>query len=304
MPLFLVSTIFFVSITITPTYSQSSGNNLPNIFVTTPEAAAPHQIPLKAIKQGSEISQVSAFNIDFTNVVQLPQNGSVIIISTAQDSSFQIKNTRLKDTSNAIIDLPKTAQNTFTLQGIPTGVYTLDVIGQQGNVQGAYETILIILPPNQPISEQTENVVKQRIAYEIVNVGSIFIDRPDDPLCDFDSGHKIIDGECIDLRDDEGREIRGRGTASDGSYNIDNCTGQDCADADKETEQERSGDDLPEYVPPSEDEDIPPIEPCARCGLYDDEDDEEEELEQDNEQQDEEDSNDDHGSDGNDSMFD
>ena len=81
LSLFLVSTIFFVSITITPTYSQTSGNNLPNIFVATPEAAVPHQIPLKAIKQGSEISQVSAFNIDFTNVVQIPQNGSIVIVS-------------------------------------------------------------------------------------------------------------------------------------------------------------------------------------------------------------------------------
>lgn len=76
LSLFLVNTIFFVSVTITPAYSQTSTNNLPNIFVTIPEAAAPHQIPLKAIKQGSEISQVSAFNIDFTNVVQIPQNGS------------------------------------------------------------------------------------------------------------------------------------------------------------------------------------------------------------------------------------
>ena len=98
--------------------------------------------------------------------------------------------------------------------------------------------------------------LSERIAYEIVNVGSIFTDRPDEPLCDFDSGHKIIDGECIDLRDDEGREIRGRGTAPDGTYNIDNCTGQDCADADKETKQEEeSEDDSPAYVPPSEEED-------------------------------------------------
>jgi hypothetical protein len=214
---FLIGTIFFVlipTITIPVVYSQTSGNSLPIIFVTTSETAAPHQIPLKAIRQGStsEITQVSTFNIDFTNVIQIPQNGSIIVLSAAQNPSFQITSARLQGVSEVIIDLPKTALNTFSLPGIPPGVYTLDVIGQQENIQGAYETIIVILSsPSQPISEQTEKVVRQRIAYEIVNVGSVFLDKPppEEPsiICDFDSGHKIIDGKCVDLRDDEGRPL-------------------------------------------------------------------------------------------------
>lgn len=84
--LLVVSTIFFVSITITPAYSSTAvSNNLPNIFVTTPDTSTstPHQVPLKAIKEGTEINQVTAFTIDFTNVIQIPQNGSMIIISAA-----------------------------------------------------------------------------------------------------------------------------------------------------------------------------------------------------------------------------
>lgn len=200
LSLFLISTIFFISIimimTIHPAYPQASGNNqLPNIFATTPDAAAPHQIPLKVIiiRQGSEISQVTGFTIVFTNVIQIPQNGSMIIISAAQDPSFQITNAKLKNTANVFFDQPLTAQNTFSLQGIPTGVYTLDVIGQQGNIHGAYETILVILAPNQPITEQTRKVIQQRIEYEIVRVGPILIDPGCDSYtnmtCDDDGGN-------------------------------------------------------------------------------------------------------------------
>ena len=48
--------------------------------------------------------------------------------------------------------------------------------------------------------------------------------------------------------DDE--EVRGDG-GQDGKYDINNCTDEQCEDADRETEQEQGDDGLPNYVPPS-----------------------------------------------------
>ena len=42
--------------------------------------------------------------------------------------------------------------------------------------------------------------------------------------------------------DEEEREVRGDG-GKDGRYDADNCTGKQCEDADKETEEERESDD-------------------------------------------------------------
>ena len=42
--------------------------------------------------------------------------------------------------------------------------------------------------------------------------------------------------------DEEEREVRGDG-GKDGRYDVDNCTGKQCEDADKETEEERESDD-------------------------------------------------------------
>jgi hypothetical protein len=228
----LVSTIFFILIPTTPAHSQPSGNTLPNIFVTTSEAAATHQILLKAIKHASEsgISQVSTFTIDFTNVVQMQQNGSMIVLPALQDPSFQITGARLKDASNKIVNLPRTSQNTFSLQGIATGVYTLDIIAQRGNTQGVYETILVVMLPNQPLSEQIRKAIQQRIEYEIVNVGSILIDPGSEPRsepvndpCNY-YGLNICDenGDCDSERFDCWSDCRDGSTAVTGQ-----CPGDD-----------------------------------------------------------------------------
>jgi hypothetical protein len=172
-----------------------------------PHAAATYQIPLKAIKHAleSEISQVSTFNIDFTNVVQILQNNSMIVLPPSQDPSFQITAAKLKDATNKVVNLPKISQNTFSLQGIATGVYTLDILGQRGNTQGVYETILVIMAANQPLSEQTRKVIQQRIEYEIVNVGSILIDPGSEP------GSEPVNDPCnyygLNICDENGLNI-------------------------------------------------------------------------------------------------
>ena len=53
--------------------------------------------------------------------------------------------------------------------------------------------------------------------------------------------------------DDVDNEVRGDG-GKGRTYDINNCTGKQCEDADRETEQEKGNDDLPDYVPPSDDQ--------------------------------------------------
>jgi hypothetical protein len=62
-----------------------------------------------------------------------------------------------------------------------------------------------------------------------------------------DNDHNDDDKES-DESDDE--EARGDG-GKDNKYDINNCTGEQCEDADRETEQEQGDDGLPNYVPPT-----------------------------------------------------
>jgi hypothetical protein len=59
------------------------------------------------------------------------------------------------------------------------------------------------------------------------------------------------DVEDSNGNDDADSEVRGDG-GKGGTYDINNCTGKQCEDADRETEQEEGNDDLPDYVPSDE----------------------------------------------------
>jgi hypothetical protein len=61
------------------------------------------------------------------------------------------------------------------------------------------------------------------------------VNNDDDNSNDNDNGNNGND-------DEEEREVRGDG-GKDGRYDVDNCTGEQCEDADRETEEERESDD-------------------------------------------------------------
>jgi hypothetical protein len=67
------------------------------------------------------------------------------------------------------------------------------------------------------------------------------------------SGNNDEDVEDSNGNDDAESEVRGDG-GKGGTYDISNCTGKQCEDADRETEQEEGNDDLPDYVPPSDEQ--------------------------------------------------
>ena len=58
----------------------------------------------------------------------------------------------------------KQSQNSFSLTGLPAGVYTLDVITQKGNARAAYEGILVL--GQEPTNIQTRTIIEQQIVRE------------------------------------------------------------------------------------------------------------------------------------------
>jgi hypothetical protein len=110
--------------------------------------------------------------------------GNDIAIFT-DPATVQIDKVKVRDQSNKLTELSKiTNNNIYSLAGFPIGVYALDVIIDNR----AYETILVILPPNQlPI------VITQTIISMINNVISrVSIDIDDDD----DNGDDNGDDDC------------------------------------------------------------------------------------------------------------
>jgi hypothetical protein len=74
-----------------------------------------------------------------------------LIIFTNQPQD-QVQKVKIRNTQGQLTELQKStgSPNTYSLAGYPVGVYLLDVIVKlSNNRQGAYETILVIIPPNQ-----------------------------------------------------------------------------------------------------------------------------------------------------------
>jgi hypothetical protein len=117
---------------------------------------------LKATQENGLTSTVAGFKVDLTNVVSAPANSELAIFTT--DSALSINEAKVKTTTDAFIDLVKQSQNSFSLTGLPAGVYTLDVITQKGNARAAYEGILVL--GQEPTNIQTRTIIEQQIVRE------------------------------------------------------------------------------------------------------------------------------------------
>jgi hypothetical protein len=117
---------------------------------------------LKATQENGLTSTVAGFKVDLTNVVSAPANSELAIFTT--DSAISINEAKVKTTTDAFIDLVKQSQNSFSLTGLPAGVYTLDVITQKGNARAAYEGILVL--GQEPNNIQTRTIIEQQIVRE------------------------------------------------------------------------------------------------------------------------------------------
>src|SRR5215204_806277 len=148
--------------------SQRSNQKFPpSITAASSTDTTPHALKLKATQQGEDgqPKKVSGFKIDLKNVVTAQINSQVLVFVT--DSSMKVIEAKVRTISGQLIDLvpsTTTQTNTFSLTGLPVGVYTLDIITQKGNTKAAYEGILVISQqPTTVINETTKNVINQEI---------------------------------------------------------------------------------------------------------------------------------------------
>jgi hypothetical protein len=135
--------------------AQQSGNFFVSITGTA-VGSVPHQIDLKVAQlPGGQLSEVGGFIIAPEDVVQVKQ-GENLTVSTSAD--LKTHNVKVTNAQGQLIDLLPLSSNTWSLQGLTPGVYKLDVIVDMSSsgIMGAYETVLVILQPDQRPAEKTE----------------------------------------------------------------------------------------------------------------------------------------------------
>jgi hypothetical protein len=242
LSLLLLVTIVGITLpttTATNVFAQSQQQQIQTqVFIVGADGTT-HEANLKATKEGGDEGQlrkVSTFKIQAPNVVQINQ-GKDLIVFTTNPEQDQVQRVKVRNTQGQLTELePVTGSpNTYSLAGYPVGVYVLDVIVQlSDNRQGAYETILVIIPPNQQPQPINFPVILQIIQTVIDTDIRVIIDDdngddgpPPEEICDngedddddglVDSedtedcppecpeGQELVDGQCVPICD-EGQE--------------------------------------------------------------------------------------------------
>jgi hypothetical protein len=147
--------VFFSSILIIGTGLTAYAQQLQQtgVFIVGSDGTT-HEANLKATKDGDgdeQLRKVSTFEIEAPDVVQINQ-GKDLIVFTTNPAQEQVQKVKIRNTQGQLTELQRVTglPNTYSLAGYPVGVYVLDVIVQlPNNRQGAYETILVIIPANQ-----------------------------------------------------------------------------------------------------------------------------------------------------------
>ena len=108
-----------------------------------------HQIDLKVTQlPGGQLSEVTGFVVGPEDLVQVKQ-GENLIVSTSPDlTTHQVTVRNIQGISIDLVPLPS---NAWSLQGLLPGVYPLNVnvAMSTSGIIGIYETILVILEPDQ-----------------------------------------------------------------------------------------------------------------------------------------------------------
>jgi hypothetical protein len=177
-----------------------------------------HEANLKATKDGDgQLQKISTFKIEAPNVVQINQGKDLVVFTNPPQD--QVQKVKIRNTQGQLTELERLTglANTYSLAGYPVGVYVLDVIVQlSNNRQGAYETILVIIPANQqpqPINFPLILQIIQTIIDTDIRVITDDDDNgDDDEICDNgedDDGDGLVDSEDPDCPPDgcpEGQE--------------------------------------------------------------------------------------------------
>jgi hypothetical protein len=144
------------------TDSIAQSQVFPNSIFASSSQAQLHELLLKTTQENGLTNSVTGFKVDLTNVISIPANSELAIFTT--DGSLTINEAKVKSSSDSYIDLVKQSQNSFSLSGVPAGVYTFDVIAQKGNARAAYEGILVL--GEDPTNTQTRTIIEQQIVKE------------------------------------------------------------------------------------------------------------------------------------------
>jgi hypothetical protein len=127
---------------------------------------SPHEIALKVTQiPGGQLSEATGFAIIPESVVQVKQ-GENIMVTTSEN--LKVNNVKVRNVQGQQVDLLPLPNNLWLLQSLVPGVYLLDVIVDMSSsgILGVYETVLVILQPDQTPLPPTS----------VINQLSIFID--------------------------------------------------------------------------------------------------------------------------------
>jgi hypothetical protein len=131
----IVGILLLSLFTIAGTDSLAQSQIFPDSIFASSSQAQLHELILKATQENGLMNSVPGFSIDLTNVVSAPANSELAIFTT--DNALSIIEAKVKTTTDAFVDLVKQNTNSFSLAGLPVGVYTLDVITKKGNTRAA-----------------------------------------------------------------------------------------------------------------------------------------------------------------------
>ena len=113
---------------------------------------AVHELQVKAtLTLSGDVIPVSKFAISPESVVQVHQNENLLVFTSTNEPQ-KIEKVKVTDASGITTELI----SPYSLAGLNVGVYILNVIVNNGGEKTAYETILIILAPDQKPVEKTE----------------------------------------------------------------------------------------------------------------------------------------------------
>ena len=132
-----------------------SASSVPSDAINPVGTTTPlHKVSLKALKTGNDITLNPDFQLDTSSIFKIPFGNYLYFSSQPLNEGFTVTGAIITPNNNRLqqMDLISVAgqKNAYSLVGHSPGVYFLDVVGQVGQVKGAYETMLQILPQLTP----------------------------------------------------------------------------------------------------------------------------------------------------------
>ena len=175
--LVVLVSLFPAGVFATPLAQQ--GNFKVSVAGTAP-GSIPHDIALKVTQiPGGQLSETTGFAINPESVVQVKQ-GENIMVTTSEN--LKVNNVKAKNVQGQQVDLIPLPNNIWSLQNLVPGVYLLDVIVDMSSsgILGVYETVLVILQPDQTPLPPTTVINQVRILIETEFIFEDVLYRPDD----------------------------------------------------------------------------------------------------------------------------